>query len=33
MAKPLEKGMSRRELEHLYGLDDGRFAFMSLDGF
>jgi len=33
MAKPLEKGMSRRELEHAYGLDDGRFAFMSLDGF
>jgi GNAT superfamily N-acetyltransferase len=33
MAKPLEKGMSRRKLEHLYGLDDGRFAFMSLDGF
>jgi len=33
MAKPLEKGMSRRKLEYLYGLDDGRFAFMSLDGF
>jgi len=33
MAKPLEKGMSRGDLEQLYGLDDGRFAFMSLDGF
>jgi GNAT superfamily N-acetyltransferase len=33
MVKPLKKGMSRQDTEHLYGLDDGRFAFMSLDGF
>jgi hypothetical protein len=33
MAKPLDKGMSREELRHAYGLDDERFAFMALDGF
>ena len=33
MAKPLDANMSRRDLEHLYGVDDGSFAFMALDGF
>lgn len=33
MAKPIEKGMSKREMELSFGLYDGRFAFMSLDGF
>ena len=33
MAKPLRKGFSRRQIEHAYGIDDGRFVFMALDGF
>jgi len=33
MAKPLVKGISKIELEKMYGFDDGSFTFMSLDGF
>lgn len=33
MAKPLGRDMSKREIDHLYGFDEGRFVFLSMDGF
>ncbi len=33
MAKPLDNKISRQEMKRLYGVDDGNFTFMSLDGF
>jgi len=33
MAKPLGRGMSRDEMDRLYGFDEGRFVFLSMDGF
>lgn len=33
MAKPLERGISEDEMDRLYGFDEGRFVFLSMDGF